>query len=300
MVLLGEDIGLHGGAFTTTAGLFQEFGGERVRNTPISESTIVGAAVGAALTGLRPVAEIMYVDFMALAMDQVVNQAAMIPFMLGGKAEVPMVIRTQGGAGRGNAAQHSKSLEAWFCHVPGLLVAQPSTPYDVKGLLKTAIRVNQPVIFLEHKLLYRRRGEVPEEEYLIPLGEADIKRPGKDVTLIATSRMVHFALEAAEQLAQEGIDVEVIDPRTLVPLDFGTILGSVKRTKRAVVVHEAIRRGGYGAEIAATIMEEAFDYLDAPVLRVAGRNLPIPYAAELERETVPSVQSIAETVRSLF
>ena len=297
--LLGEDIGEHGGAFGVTKGLWREFGSKRLVNTPISEAAIVGAAVGAALAGCRPVAEIMYMDFITLAMDQIVNQAAKIRYMFGGKATVPLVVRTPAGAGRGNAAQHMQSLEAWFVHVPGLKVVMPSTPYDAKGLLKTAIRDDNPVIFIEHKLLYATKGQVPEQEYTIPFGQADIKRHGKDVTIVATSRMVLFALAAADTLQEEGIDAEVIDPRSLVPLDITAIVDSVKKTHRAVVVHEACRRGGIGAEIAAEVQEQAFDHLDAPILRVANPNVPIPFAKDLEAAAIPDEQRIVAAVRDL-
>ena len=269
--VLGEDVGRYGGVLQVTRGLFDEFGAKRVRDTPISEAGFIGIAVGAAMTGLRPVVEIMYIDFSALAMDQIVNQAAKVRYMFGGKASVPLVMRTQGGGGRGNAAQHSQSLEAWFVHVPGLIVVQPSTPYDAKGLLKSAIRDDNPVIFIEHKLLYNTNGPVPREEYLIPLGVADIKRPGKDVTIVATSRMVLFALEAAEKLAADGIDAEVIDPRTLKPLDLPTIVQSVEKTGRLVVVNEGPLTGGFTAEVAARVQREAFDWLDAPIMQVASR-----------------------------
>jgi len=300
VLLLGEDIAEHGGAFGVTRGLWKEFGKERVINTPISEAAIVGAAVGAALAGCRPVAEIMYMDFITLAMDQIVNQAAKMRYMFGGKARLPLVVRTPAGAGRGNAAQHMQSLEAWFVHVPGLKVVMPATPYDAKGLLKTAVRDDNPVIFIEHKLLYATRGEVPEEEYTIPFGQADIKRIGRDVTIVATSRMVLFALAAAATLAtEEGIEAEVIDPRTLVPLDIETIINSVKKTNRAVVVYEACERGGIGAEIAAEIQEKAFDYLDAPILRVANPNVPIPFARNLEALAIPDEDRIITAVRKL-
>jgi pyruvate/2-oxoglutarate/acetoin dehydrogenase E1 component len=300
VLLLGEDIGEHGGAFGVTRGLWKEFGAKRVVNTPISEAAIVGAAVGAALAGCRPVAEIMYMDFITLAMDQIVNQAAKMRYMFGGKATLPLVVRTPAGAGRGNAAQHMQSLEAWFVHVPGLKVVVPSTPYDAKGLLKTAIRDDNPVVFVEHKLLYATKGEVPEQEYTIPLGQADIKRDGHDVTIVATSRMVQFALGAADTLQQEGISAEVVDPRTLVPLDISTIVDSVKKTHRAVVVHEACRRGGIGAEIAAEIQERAFDYLDAPILRVANPDVPIPFAKDLEAAAIPDEPRIVAAVRDLL
>ena len=299
VILLGEDIGTHGGAFGVTRGLLAEFGPTRVIDTPISEAAIAGAAVGASVAGLRAVAEIMYMDFITLAMDQIVNQAAKMRYMFGGKARVPMVIRTPGGgAGRGNAAQHMQCLEAWFCHVPGLKVIMPSTPQDAKGLLKSAIRDDNPVIFVEHKLLYAVKGEVPEEEYLIPIGRAEIKRPGKDATIIATSRMVHHALLAAEALSAEGLSIEVVDPRTLVPLDIELIAESVRRTHVAVVAHEAPRRGGYGAEIAAQIQYEVFDWLDAPVGRVCGADVPIPFSRSLEAAAIPSPETISVGVRA--
>jgi pyruvate/2-oxoglutarate/acetoin dehydrogenase E1 component len=298
--LLGEDIAEFGGSYKVTAGLLDEFGAERVRNTPISEAAIVGAALGAALVGMRPVAELMYVDFCAIAMDQIVNQVAKVRYMFGGKAKASLVIRTQGGAGRSSAAQHAQSLEAWFMHVPGLKIAQPSTPYDAKGLLKTAIRDDNPVMFLEHKLLYLVQGPVPEEEYLIPFGVADIKRAGTDVTVVATSRMVHRALAAAEQLAAEGIDAEVIDPRTLNPLDEDTILNSVRKTQRLVIAYEAYERGGVGAEIAALVAGKALDYLDAPIERVASFNTPMPFNPKLENYVVPTEERIMAGIKRVL
>jgi acetoin:2,6-dichlorophenolindophenol oxidoreductase subunit beta len=296
--LIGEDIGLHGGAFGITKGLFAKFGPERVRNTPISEAAIAGAAVGAALVGARPVAELMYIDFLTIAMDQIVNQGAKVRYMFGGKARVPMVLRAPFGAGRANAAQHSQSLEAWLCHVPGLKVIMPSCPADAKGLLKSAIREDNLVISLENKHLLFQKGPVPEGEYTIPLGVADIKRPGKDVTVVATGRMVGVALSAAEKLASEGVDVEVLDPRTLWPLDKQAIIDSVKKTGRLVTVHEAVKRFGFGAEIAAIIAEsEAFDYLDAPVQRVAGAEVPVPFSKFLEDLYLPDEHKIVAAIR---
>lgn len=298
--LLGEDIAdPFGGTYKVTQGLSVEFGPERVRNTPISETAIVGAAVGSALAGLRPVAELMYVDFTGVAMDQIVNQAAKIRYMSGGQVKVPLVIRTQGGAGRSSAAQHAQSLEAWFVHVPGLKVVMPSTPADAKGLLKAAIRDDDPVMFIEHKLLYNTKGPVPTEDYVVEFGKAEVRRTGRDVTIVAISRMVGLALEAAEQLAREGVEVEVIDPRTLVPLDEATILASVRKTRKALIVHEAVERGGVGAEISAMIHEKVFDYLDAPVGRVAARNTPVPFAPKLEEFVIPSVADILAGVRQL-
>ncbi|HUX88962.1 MAG TPA: alpha-ketoacid dehydrogenase subunit beta [Chloroflexota bacterium] len=300
--VMGEDVaiwGNKGGVYGVTQGLYEEFGAERVRDTPISEEGIVGTAVGAAVTGMRPVAEIMYADFMALAMDPLVNQGAKLRYMFGGKARVPLVIRTQEGAGRGIAAQHSQSLEAWFAHIPGIKVCVPSQPADAKGLLKTAIRDDNPVMFLEHKMLYATRGPVPEGEYTIPFGVADVKREGKDVTFIGIHTMVNRGLTAAEKLAAEGISVEVIDPRTLVPFDIETIVNSVKKTGRVVIAHEAYSRGGIAGEIAMQIMENAFDYLDAPIVRVAGRNVPVPYNLRLERAAVPQDEDVINALRNI-
>ncbi|HIQ05391.1 MAG TPA: alpha-ketoacid dehydrogenase subunit beta [Anaerolineae bacterium] len=298
--IIGEDVGVYGGAFGVTLGLVEEFGEERVIDTPISELGIAGAITGAALTGMRPVGEIMFMDFTTLASEQLVNQAAKIHFMFGGKARVPFVLRTPAGSGTGAAAQHSQSLENWFVHVPGLKVVMPSTPYDAKGLLIASIRDDNPVIFVEHKLLYKVRGPVPEEPYTIPLSSAEVKREGRDLTIVATSIMVRRSLEAAEQLAQEGIEVEVVDPRTLKPLDQGTVIRSVMKTGRVLIVHEACKTGGYGGELAAVIAgSEAFDYLDAPIIRLAGRDMPIPYNRNLEYHTVPQVEDIVETARQL-
>ncbi len=295
--LVGEDIGVYGGSFGVDEGLIEEFGPERVREAPISEAAIVGTSVGAALLGMRPVVEIMFSDFVALAMDQLVNQAAKLRYMSGGQLKVPMVVRTPCGAGTGAAAQHSQSLEAWYAHVPGLLVAMPSTPYDAKGLLKAAIRDDNPVVFLEHKLLYKVKGEVPEGEYTIPFGEADIKRAGTDVTIVATSMMVHNALEAASDLEARGISAEVLDPRTLVPLDERAILESVGRTGRLVIVHEAPERGGFGGEIAAVVAgSDAFHRLEAPIKRVCGSNTPIPFNKMLEKHAMPTREGIVQGV----
>lgn len=298
--ILGEDVGKFGGCFGVTKGLWEEFGDDRVRDTPISETAIIGSAVGAAATGMRPVAEIMFCDFMGVAMDEITNQAAKMRYMFGGKVKLPMVVRTPIGGGLSAAAQHSQSLEAWFTHLPGLKVVMPSTPYDAKGLLKASIRDDNPVIFLEHKMLYGFKGPVPEEEYIVPLGVADIKREGKDLTIIATSLMVHKALEAASILEKEGISVEVVDPRTLYPLDEEKIIASVKKTHRAIVVHEAVERNGFGGEIVSIIMEKAFEYLDAPVKRVCGKNVPIPFSPPLERFVIPQVEDILKAVRSIL
>lgn len=298
--ILGEDIGVYGGAFGVTRGMIEEFGPERVRNTPISEAAIAGGAVGAALTGMRPILELQFSDFITIAMDQLVNQAVKTRYMFGGKGKVPLVVRTPAGSGTGAAAQHSQSLEAWMAHIPGLKVVQPSTAYDAKGLLKAAMDDDNPVIFYEHKLLYKTIGEVPEEPYSIPLGKADVKRSGKDVTIVATAIMVHKALEAAKELEAEGIDVEIIDPRTLVPLDEETIIESVKKTGKCIVVHEAVKRGGYGGEIASMIAEsEAFDYLDAPIKRLGGLAVPIPYNPTLEKAVIPQVPDIIEAAKEL-
>lgn len=298
--MLGEDIGVYGGAFGVTDGLIEEFGPERVRDTPISEAVIAGAAVGAAMTGMRPVAEIQFMDFITLSMEQLVLQGAKIRFMFGGKATVPMVLRTPAGSGTGAAAQHSESLEAWFVHVPGLKVVMPSTPYDAKGLLLAAIEDDNPVIFVEHKLLYRTKGRVPEGYYIVPLSQSEVKRVGRDLTVVATSIMVSRALEAANILAQEGIELEVIDPRTLKPYDAATVTQSVIKTGKALVVHEAPKAGGFGGEVVAEIVSgEAFDYLDAPVRRLAGLDAPIPYNRELERTAVPQVADIVREARAL-
>jgi pyruvate/2-oxoglutarate/acetoin dehydrogenase E1 component len=298
--IIGEDVGVYGGAFGVTLGLIEEFGEERVIDTPISEYGIAGAITGAALSGMRPVGEIMFIDFTTFAMEQLVNQAAKMHFMFGGTVEVPFVLRCPAGSGTGAAAQHSQSLENWFVHVPGLKVVMPSTPYDVKGLLLASIRDDNPVIFVEHKLLYKAKGPVPEEPYTIPLSTAEVKREGRDLSIVATSIMVQRSLEAAEQLAQEGIEVEVVDPRTLKPLDEETIIRSVIKTGRVLIVHEACQTGGYGGELAAVIAgSEAFDYLDAPIVRLAGRDMPIPYNRTLEYHTVPQVENITEAARQL-
>lgn len=299
--LLGEDIGKKfGGTNKVTLGLWEEFGDERIRCTPISESAIIGAAVGSAMTGMRPVAELMFIDFLGVCLDQIMNQAAKLRYMTGGQVSMPLVIRTPGGAGRSSAAQHAQSLEAIFCHIPGLIVIQPATPYDAKGLLKEAVRNNNPVIFIEHKMLYNTKGEVPEGEYTIPIGKADIKREGKDITVIATSRMVNFSLEAARQLENEGISVEIIDPRTLVPLDEKTIIESVKKTGKVLIVHESVERCGIAAEIGQIINENAFDYLDMPVRRLGAKNTPVPFAPILENFVIPDAKKIYERIKSML
>ena len=299
--VLGEDVGRYWkGAFKVTKELAEEFGDERVRDTPISESAIIGVATGAAITGMRPIAEIMFGDLSALAMDQIANQAAKLTYMFGGQTKVPLVIRMPFGAGVNVAAHHSQSLEAWFLHVPGLKIAMPSTPYDAKGLLKTAIRDDNPVMFFEHKLLYNIKGPVPEEEYTVPLGVADVKRKGEDVTIVATLYMVHKSLAAAEELGKEEISVEVVDPRTLVPLDKQAIIDSVKKTGRIVIVTEDCKTGGVSAEIAAVVAEEAIDYLDAPVKRVAEPDTPIPFSPPLERFVIPDEKKIIGAVKEVI
>ena len=297
--IMGEDVGLYGGAYGATRDLYKEFGEWRVIDTPISEATIGGAAVGASMAGMRPIAEIMYVDFTPLAMDQIANQGAKNRYMFGGKTTVPMVIRTEGGAGRAIAAHHSQSLESLWTHFPGIYVVMPSTPYDAKGLLKAAIQDDNPVMFIEHKMLYKEKGFVPEEEYIIPFGVADIKRPGKDVTLVTYSRMVYRSLEAAEALAKDGLDVEVIDLRTLKPLDIDTIVTSVKKTGRLVCVSEAYENTGFINEVMMQVNEQAFDYLDAPMVRVASANVPIPRAEILEDGAIPNVARIMAACRKV-
>jgi acetoin:2,6-dichlorophenolindophenol oxidoreductase subunit beta len=297
---VGEGIGERGGSYKVTDGLLAEFGRGRVIDTPLSEAGFVGLGVGAAIAGQRPVVEILFIDFLLQAMDQVVNQAAKYRFMSGGEGRVPLVIRTQGGAGNSLAGQHSQSLEALYYHIPGLKVVMPSTPRDAKALLKAAIRDDDPVVFIEHKLLYMTEGEVPDEPYEIPLGQAEIKRAGTDVTLVTWSHMVLKSLEAAGELAEAGISVEVIDLRTLVPMDVACVLESVRRTGRLVVVQEAIKRGGVGSDVAAIVAEQAFDSLRAPIIRVAGMNTVIPFNLALEKATVPQVADIVAGVRSVL
>jgi pyruvate/2-oxoglutarate/acetoin dehydrogenase E1 component len=298
--LLGEDIGLNwGGAFKVTKGLAEEFGVERVRDTPISENTIAGAAVGAAITGMKPVAEIMFGDLIALAMDQVCNQAAKMRYMFGGQTSVPLVLRTPFGGGKNIASHHSQSLEAWFMHTPGLKIAVPAFASDVKGLIKTAIRDPNPVLFAEHKLVYDKKEEVPDEEYLIPFGQAKIRREGADVTLWGTFIMLHKALEVANELQKEGISVEIVDPRTLVPLDTKTLIDSVKKTGRLVLVTEETKTGATTAEVAAIVQEEAFDWLDAPIKRVNAPDTPVPFSPPLENYFIPDNKRIAEAIRNI-
>lgn len=295
--LLGGGIGQRGGSYKVTVDLLNEFGPKRVIDAPIAEASFTGLCVGAAITGMRPVVEILFVDFTSLIIDQIVNQAAKYRFMSGGKGKVPLVLRTQGGSGNGLAAQHSQSLEAWYYHVPGLKLVMPSTPYDAKGLLKSAIREDDPVVFIEHKLLYMEKGPVPEADYTIELGKGDTKRTGQDVTIVAWSGMVSRVLAAAEVLAEDGIQAEVIDPRTLVPLDKELILESVRKTEHLVIVQEAIRRGGVASDIASIVQAEAFDYLDAPIEIVAGKNTPIPFNVNLEKAAVPQQQDIIAAVK---
>jgi pyruvate dehydrogenase E1 component beta subunit len=298
--IMGEGIAQRGGSYKVTVGLLDKFGPKRIVDTPISEASFVGMGVGAAITGMRPIVEILFIDFTSLVIDQVVNQAAKYRFMSGGKGRVPMVLRTQGGSGNGLAAQHSQSLEAWYYHTPGLKVVMPSTPYDAKGLLKSAIRDEDPVIFIEHKLLYMEKGPVPEDDYTIELGVGEIKRSGNDVTLVAWSGMVKRALAAAEELATMGIDAEVIDPRTLVPLDKEMILSSVRKTEHLVIIQEAIRRGGVASDISSIVQEEAFDYLDAPIKILAGKNTPIPFNLNLEKACVPQQKDIVQAVKEIL
>jgi pyruvate dehydrogenase E1 component beta subunit len=297
--VVGEGIGERGGSYKVTEGLLARFGPNRVIDTPLSEAGFVGLGVGAAITGQRPVVEMLFIDFLLLAMDQVINQAAKYRFMSGGEGRVPLVIRTQGGTGNSLAGQHSQSLEALYYHIPGLKVVMPAIPRDAKGLLKSAIRDEDPVIFIEHKQLYMTDGEVPEEDYLIPLGEAEVKRPGSDATLVAWSHMTLKSLQAAEELAAEGVSVEVVDLRTLVPMDIGCVLDSVRRTGRLVIAQEAVKRGGVGSDIAAMVAEQAYDSLRAPIVRVAGKNTVIPFNLALEQAAVPQVADIVAGVRSV-
>jgi acetoin:2,6-dichlorophenolindophenol oxidoreductase subunit beta len=295
--IMGEDIAEMGGSMGVTIGMLDEFGPERVRNTPISEMALVGTAIGAAMQGMRPVAEVMYEDFLTLAAEQIVNQAAKHRYMSGGQITVPVTIRTQGGAGWSPGAQHAQQLEAWFCHIPGLKVVFASTPEDVRGLLWSAIYDDNPVVFFEHRTLYPIKGEVPEELEPIPLGKARIHREGEDVTVVAIGRLVHDALEAAKLAEAEGISVEVLDPRTLQPLDEPAIVASVQKTNRAVVAHEAVTRMGFGAEVAAVIQYQAFDWLDAPVERVGSKFTPLPFSPVMEEYVVPHAQDVLEAIR---
>lgn len=298
--VMGEDIGLYGGVFRVTQGLLAEFGPERVRDTPISEAAFIGMGIGAAMAGMRPVVELMFMDFALVAADQIVNQAAKLRYMSGGQVAVPIVIRAQQGGGRGNGAQHSQSFESWLAQVPGLKVVAPATPKDAKGLLKSAIRDQNPVIFIEHKLLYNTKGEVPEGELTIPIGKAEIKRPGRDITIVSFSRTLLFALEAAERLAQNGIEAEVVDLRTIEPLDMQTILESVRGTARLLVVHESHTNCGIGAEIIARVYEQAPEALVAPARRLGARHAPIPVAEALENAVLPQTADIVRAVEEMF
>ncbi len=302
--LIGEDIAEYGGAFGVSVGMLSEFGKERIRNTPISEAAIVGVGIGSAVTGMRPIAEIMFSDFITISMEQIANQAAKIRYMFGGKAKVPLVIRTAGGGGTGAAAQHSQSLEGLVTHIPGLKVVMPSCPYDAKGLLIASINDDNPVIFIEHKLLYKNKNciqHVPEDLYEVPLGSADVKRQGSDISIAATSFMVQKSIEAAQILAEEeNIECEVIDLRTLRPLDIDTVLDSVKKTGKLLCVEEACSFGGFMGEVVSQVMEKGFDYLDAPVTRVAGRNCPVPYSLVLEEEMIPSIDRIKKGILDIL
>jgi pyruvate dehydrogenase E1 component beta subunit len=298
--VMGEDVGFYGGAFKVTDGLFAEFGEKRVIDTPIAEGLIVGAAIGAAMVGLRPIAELMTVNFALLAMDQIVNHAAKIRYMFGGKAKVPLVIRAPGGGGNQLGAQHSQSLESYFLHCPGLRVVMPSTPEDAKGLLKESIRDDNPIMFLEHEHLYNTKGEVPPEDYTTPIGKAVLRRKGKDITIIAYSNMVLTAMEAAQQLEKEGIEADLIDLRSLNPLDRDTIFASVKKTNRVIIVEEDWKTGGVGGEISSQIYEHAFTALDAPIVRVAGEDTPMPYAKNLERAAIPQPDDIIQAAITIL
>jgi pyruvate dehydrogenase E1 component beta subunit len=298
--VMGEDIGPHGGIFRVTKDLYNEFGAERVRDTPISEAAFVGLGVGSALVGMRPVVELLFMDFALVAADQIVNQAAKLRYMAGGAVSVPIVIRAQQGGGRGNGAQHSQSFESWFAQVPGLITVAPSTPADAKGLLKSAIRAGNPVMFIEHKLLYNTKGEVPTGEHIVPIGKADVKRMGRDITIVSYSRTLLFALEAAEQLSQKGIEAEVIDLRTIEPLDMDTILESIRGTVRLLVVHESHTNCGIGAEIITRINEQAPDVLITPARRLGAKHVPIPVAEPLEDAVLPQVADIVNTVEDMM
>lgn len=299
--ILGEDVGKFGGAMAATKGVYSKFGPERVIDTPISEAAIVGAGLGAAITGLRPIVEIMFVDFTTCCMDQLANQVAKVRYMLGGQVKVPLVIRTQGGAGKSYAAQHSQNLEVWFAHVPGLKVVMPATPSDAKGLLKAAIRSDDPILFIEHKLLYSNKAEVPEDkDFVLPIEKAEVVRAGEDVTIVSYSRQLLIAQMVAEELAKEGISCEVIDLRTISPLDMDTILGSLEKTGRLITVEEGYRSFGVGAEISAGIMEQGFDLLKSPVVRIGSLDTPIPFSPILEKATLPDTEKIAAGIKTML
>jgi len=298
VIVMGEDVGLYGGVWRTSVGLQKKYGTKRVIDTPISENSFVGCAIGAAITGLRPVVEVMYIDFITLALDQIINQAAKLRYMFGGKVKVPIVIKTTGGAGKGNAAHHSQSLESLFCHIPGLKVVMPSTPSDAKGLMKSSIREDNPVIFIEHKLLYPKKEEIDSTQELIPIGKAKIVKMGSDITIVATSNMLYKAIDAADVLEKEfNISSEIIDPRTVSPIDFKTIIGSVKKTNNALIVHESNKKAGIGAYIASCITEEAFDWLDSAPSVIGGLDCPIPYSYVLEDAVIPSENQIVTKVK---
>ena len=298
--ILGEEVGVWGGTYAVTKGFYDHFGAKRVKDTPISEAAIVGAAIGAALTGLRPVAELMTINFAFSAMDHIVNEAAKLHYMFGGQFILPLVIRTVGGGGRQLGATHSQTPDAIFAHFPGLKVVAPGTAADAKGLLKSAIRSNDPILFIEHATLYQSRGEVPEEDYLTPIGKSKIQRPGKDVTIVTYSKMLEISMKAAEQLSQEGIEAEIVDLRTLRPLDMQPVIESFKKTNRAVIVEEGWRSYGVGAEVAARIYEEAFDYVDAPIQRVAQKEVPLPYNRTLEQMALPQVEDVIRAVKEVL
>lgn len=298
--LIGEDIGAYGGSYAVTKGLFEEFGEKRIKDSPIAESVLVGSGIGAAMGGLKPIVELMTINFSLLAADQIVNNAAKMRYMSGGQVSVPLIIRTVSGGGNQLGASHSQSLEGWYAQVPGLKVVTPATPYDARGLLRAALQEESPVVYVEHSLIYGLKSQVPDEPYTVPIGLADVKREGKDATIISYSRMVHVALRAAEELAGEGIEAEVVDLRSLRPLDMDTVVESVMKTNRAVVVEETWKTGGFGAEVASSIVEQAFDYLDAPVARVAGQEVPMPYNRDLEQAAIPQVQDVVKAVKSLL
>ncbi len=300
IILMGEDIGRYGGIFQVTAGLLDEFGPERVIDTPISESGFVGTCVGAAMTGLHPVAEVMFIDFTTCAMDMIVNQMAKMHYMSGGRGKVPFVLRTNIGAGRGAAAQHSQSFHSFFMHIPGLKVATPATPYDAKGLMNTALADENPVMFIEHKKLFITKGHVPEESYAIPFGKADIKRQGGDITLVATHALVQKSLNVAEEMSREGVDIEVLDPRTITPLDKEAILNSVKKTGKLITADEGCVTGGFGSEVAAIVAQEAFDYLEAPIIRVGSPDTPVPFSPPLEQFYIPDEGNIKDAVNRIL
>jgi pyruvate dehydrogenase E1 component beta subunit len=298
--ILGEEVGVWGGTYAVTKGFYDHFGAERVRDTPISEAAIIGAGIGAALTGLRPVAELMTINFAFSAMDHIVNESAKLHYMFGGQMVLPLVIRTVGGGGRQLGATHSQTPDAIFAHFPGLVVVAPGTPADAKGLLKAAIRSNDPVMFIEHATLYQTRGEVPEGDFIVPIGKSTVQRPGKDVTIVTYSKMLELSLKAADQLAKEGVEAEIVDLRTLRPLDMAPVIESFKKTNRAVIVEEGWKSYGVGSEISARIYEEAFDYVDAPVKRVAQKEVPLPYNRTLEQSAIPNVEDIIQAVKEVL